>query len=88
LSTFQNMWITKQEYDESGPGIVHRSKHSFVSRKDKMLKDSSQRHSNKAMVLIYYAPLDKWFCCNSTKHVLKYKVILLEKIWISNTWTI
>lgn len=26
LSTFQNMWISKQEYDESGPGIVHRSK--------------------------------------------------------------
>jgi actin len=25
LSTFQNMWISKQEYDESGSGIVHRS---------------------------------------------------------------
>ncbi|KAF8143901.1 actin 2 [Mycena galopus ATCC 62051] len=24
LSTFQNMWVSKQEYDESGPGIVHR----------------------------------------------------------------
>jgi len=24
LSTFQNMWITKSEYDEAGPGIVHR----------------------------------------------------------------
>ncbi|KAJ7340888.1 actin 1 [Mycena olivaceomarginata] len=24
LSTFQNLWISKQEYDESGPGIVHR----------------------------------------------------------------
>jgi actin-related protein len=24
LSTFQTMWITKAEYDESGPGIVHR----------------------------------------------------------------
>jgi actin-related protein len=24
LSTFQNMWITKQEYVESGPSIVHR----------------------------------------------------------------
>ena len=24
LSTFQNMWITKQEYDESGSSIVHR----------------------------------------------------------------
>ena len=24
LSTFEEMWITKDEYDESGPGIVHR----------------------------------------------------------------
>ncbi|XP_066979722.1 actin-57B-like [Macrobrachium rosenbergii] len=24
LSTFQALWITKEEYDESGPGIVHR----------------------------------------------------------------
>jgi len=24
LSTFQDMWVTKEEYDESGPGIVHR----------------------------------------------------------------
>jgi len=24
LSTFQTMWITKDEYDESGPSIVHR----------------------------------------------------------------
>ena len=24
LSTFQEMWITREEYDESGPGIVHR----------------------------------------------------------------
>jgi actin-related protein len=24
LSTFQQMWITKEEYDEAGPGIVHR----------------------------------------------------------------
>jgi actin-related protein len=24
LSTFEAMWITKREYDESGPSIVHR----------------------------------------------------------------
>jgi actin len=24
LSTFQQMWISKMEYDEAGPGIVHR----------------------------------------------------------------
>jgi actin-related protein len=24
LSTFQHMWISKEDYDESGPTIVHR----------------------------------------------------------------
>lgn len=24
LSTFEDMWISKEEYDESGPSIVHR----------------------------------------------------------------
>ncbi len=24
LSTFQSMWISKEEYDECGPSIVHR----------------------------------------------------------------
>ena len=24
LATFQSMWITKEEFDESGAGIVHR----------------------------------------------------------------
>lgn len=24
LSTFQQMWITRSEYDEQGSGIVHR----------------------------------------------------------------
>ena len=24
LSTFQQMWIAKSEYDDSGPSIVHR----------------------------------------------------------------
>jgi actin beta/gamma 1 len=31
LSTFQNLWCSKQEYDESGPGIVHRSMSFFSS---------------------------------------------------------
>lgn len=30
LSTFQNLWCSKQEYDESGPGIVHRSMCLFL----------------------------------------------------------
>jgi len=24
LSTFEEMWVTKEEYDDSGPSIVHR----------------------------------------------------------------
>ena len=24
LTTFQSMWVTKDEYEESGPSIVHR----------------------------------------------------------------
>jgi len=24
LSSFQQMWISKQEYDECGPGVIHR----------------------------------------------------------------
>ncbi|KAI9508488.1 actin 1 [Russula earlei] len=31
LSTFQYLWCSKQEYDESGPGIVYRSQ-SFLPR--------------------------------------------------------
>jgi hypothetical protein len=30
LSTFQNLWVSKQEYDESGPAIVHRSTYRSV----------------------------------------------------------
>ena len=30
LSTFQNLWVSKQEYDESGPAIVHRSTYLFT----------------------------------------------------------
>ncbi|KAF8590290.1 actin actin-like protein [Ramaria rubella] len=32
LSTFQNMWCSKQEYDESGPGIVHRIQRQIFAR--------------------------------------------------------
>merc|ERR1712168_1273527 len=31
LSTFQEMWMSKQEFDESGPGIVHRKCFSELS---------------------------------------------------------
>eukprot|EP00095_Tigriopus_kingsejongensis_P010354 maker-scaffold1185_size56580-snap-gene-0.15 protein:Tk10354 transcript:maker-scaffold1185_size56580-snap-gene-0.15-mRNA-1 annotation:"alpha skeletal muscle b-like isoform x2" len=32
LSTFQQMWISKQEYDECGPSIVHRNSSNVVTR--------------------------------------------------------
>lgn len=32
LSTFQNLWVSKQEYDESGPAIVHRSTYQIWLR--------------------------------------------------------
>ncbi|KAF8146476.1 actin actin-like protein [Mycena galopus ATCC 62051] len=34
LSTFQNLWCSKQEYDESGPGIVHRSSDEAQLKRD------------------------------------------------------
>ncbi|KAE8363754.1 actin family [Aspergillus caelatus] len=24
LSTFQDLWVSKEKYDEAGPGVVHR----------------------------------------------------------------
>ena len=27
ISTFEEMWIKKEEYDEAGPSIVHRNAH-------------------------------------------------------------
>ena len=32
LSTFQEMWISKQEYVESGPSIVHRKRFYAIYR--------------------------------------------------------
>ena len=45
LSTFQNLWCSKQEYDESGPGIVHRSTSYVVSIKDHILMAVAQSAS-------------------------------------------
>merc|ERR1719452_429725 len=36
LSTFQTMWITKEEYDESGPGIVHRKSSKYLPKITKL----------------------------------------------------
>merc|ERR1719471_2164656 len=39
LSTFQQMWISKQEYDESGPSIVQRK--CFTSKEEALAAESS-----------------------------------------------
>merc|ERR1712087_660630 len=46
LSTFQEMWISKQEFDEAGPGIVHRKcvKALILFRKC-ALEQTNQRES-------------------------------------------
>merc|ERR1712221_30030 len=46
LSTFQQMWISKQEYDECGPSIVHRKcfKRIPVSVEEKQHTGSYRHH--------------------------------------------
>jgi hypothetical protein len=45
LSTFQNLWCSKQEYDESGPGIVHRSEYPPPVCTGRFLTDHNQSAS-------------------------------------------
>ena len=47
LSTFQNLWCSKQEYDESGPGIVHRSTSFVISPADHVLTVALQSASKR-----------------------------------------
>jgi actin beta/gamma 1 len=55
LSTFQNLWCSKQEYDESGPGIVHRSQfhRSACYWVSLMVSQSASRYSVQ----------DQWLWC-------------------------
>jgi actin beta/gamma 1 len=51
LSTFQNLWCSKQEYDESGPGIVHRSAYFSTSRSQmshSILPQSASKHNQRS----------------------------------------
>ena len=48
LSTFQNLWCSKQEYDESGPSIVHRSMFLNSSPVDEVLMGLSLQNVSKA----------------------------------------
>merc|ERR1719394_1565348 len=44
LSTFQQMWISKQEYDECGPAIVHRPPREEVLRLDRRIHPGLPLH--------------------------------------------
>ncbi len=39
LSTFQQLWVSKSEYDESGPSIVHRSKSNTLNHEFSLATD-------------------------------------------------
>ncbi|CAF0919384.1 unnamed protein product [Rotaria sp. Silwood1] len=60
LSTFQQMWISKQEYDEAGPSIVHR----IVNRPYKLQRcdTDDKRHLLVSGDLIEYVrgPFSHW----------------------------
>ncbi len=56
LSTFQQMWISKEEYDESGPSIVHRKCFgggggSFESNTSAVSRDYGKALNSKAASL-------------------------------------
>ena len=49
LSTFQQMWISKQEYDESGPSIVYRY---FICLVMLILENASRRMPGKCLFMV------------------------------------
>ncbi|OBZ69592.1 Actin-2 [Grifola frondosa] len=46
LSTFQKLWCSKQEYDESGPSIVHRS--TVRGQGDELAEENEKKWWKKA----------------------------------------
>src|SRR5271154_4702981 len=49
LSTFQQMWISKQEYDESGPSIVYRY---IISLTMLTSENASRRMPGKCLFMV------------------------------------
>ena len=49
LSTFQQMWISKQEYDESGPSIVYRYLIPLIVL---ILENASRRMPGKCLFMV------------------------------------
>ncbi|CAE6529253.1 unnamed protein product [Rhizoctonia solani] len=71
LSTFQNLWCSKQEYDESGPGIVHRNA-SYFPRSD-AARSSFRTKAGKKVTAHQWAVYD--YILNIPKgNVATYKV--------------
>ena len=60
LSTFQNLWCSKQEYDESGPGIVHRSKFLLYTLESMSLMVRIRVLLNDLMINDNDKTLDGW----------------------------
>ncbi|OWP00223.1 hypothetical protein B2J93_2440 [Marssonina coronariae] len=58
LSTFQQMWISKQEYDESGPSIVHRNVlqaiRAYIANFTNMIKTGTRSPSYFAVIQRVY----------------------------------
>ncbi|KAF4988142.1 hypothetical protein FDECE_15172 [Fusarium decemcellulare] len=52
LSTFQQMWITKQEYDEGGPSIVHRCDNPLIGRSSSLFGSTVTEVSFKGAKVI------------------------------------
>jgi len=48
LSTFQPMWITKEDYDEVGPRVVHGKCSGGVGRNSKASKQAQQKQPSSA----------------------------------------
>ncbi len=78
LSTFQNLWCSKQEYDESGPGIVHRSTCSLIRLRlpapNHIHQNASKRHADRSTRIegnVCVCTYDNWI------------VMFGNEIWIS-----
>jgi actin beta/gamma 1 len=71
LSTFQNLWCSKQEYDESGPGIVHRSTHLsfFLSVPSWMSDIPFQSASKQVRACVHFWQEYPWLTCFATGSV-------------------
>jgi hypothetical protein len=69
LSTFQNLWCSKQEYDESGPGIVHRSTYLMLRLFILGFLHPLQSASKQVRVCMHFGRSIYWLTCFATSFV-------------------